>query len=210
MAYLLMHPTYLMFVFILLVALGAIATGMIRNRNFKKKQEIYQKFSQQNGLKLAFRNPKNFTLFGEYRGFSIRIEPYRELSQNPLSSKGVIFQLPLVNPHLKALRIVRKNEKYPWIQGFYPIDNPIQVNKQLGKDVTIQTNDMLFSSFILSEDLLIDLGVLFTRIDSGIIFIHNDMLGCIIPQYLYEKDMSTVWQLVIDLLCNMKDELMMK
>lgn len=199
-----------MLIIVVILALGAIATGILRNKRFRKKQNIYHQFTSKNHLKLAFRNPKNFTIYGEYRGFSIRVEPNRELKQNGNSSDGVIFQLPLVNPNLKAIRIVKKNNKYPWIQGLFPIDQVVAVKNTLGDEVIIQTNDMLFSSFLLSEDLLIDMGVLFTKLDAGIIFIHNDVLGCIIPHYIYENNMEEVWQRVMDILCDIKEELIMK
>jgi len=210
MSYVLMLPTSWMLVIIILLAIGTIAIGVIRNRRFKRKQDAYHTFADKNGLRVAFRNPHNFTIFGEYRGLSIRVEPHRGLIANPSSRKGVIFNLPLVNPNIKAIRIVKIGDKHPWINDLYPIDNPIFANKNLGDKVVIQSNDMLFSSFLLSDDVIIDLGILFNRIEAGIIFIYQDELGCVMPHFLFEPDMQATWQLVLDLLCDIKEELMMK
>ncbi|MEM6631754.1 MAG: hypothetical protein AAF694_18915 [Bacteroidota bacterium] len=189
------------------MALIVIAIGVSRNRSFKKKHDLFQKFAEENSLGLAFHNPFNFRFYGNDPKNTVRIEPYRGLVSGSNSVKGTIFTLSLINPELKTLKIFKLHEEYPWLSNLLPIDNAIQIKNNLGEKVQIQTNDMLFSSFLLSQDIIIDLGVLFNRIDAGVIYIYGDELGCIIPYFVYEEGMYNTWGKVLDLLLNLKAEL---
>ena len=207
MGFILFLGTYGTIAILLGMALIVIAIGVIRNRSFKKKHDIFEKFAAEKGLGLAFHNPFNFRFYGNDPKNSIRIEPYRGLVSGNNSVKGTIFTLSLINPELKTLKIFKLHDDYPWLSNLLPIDNAIKIKYNLGENVHIQTNDMLFSSFILSQDIIIDLGVLFNRIDAGVMYIYGDELGCIIPYFVYEEDMYNTWSKALDLLLNVKAEL---
>ena len=199
--------TFWTLVILVSMTLLVIGIGVIRNFNFKKKHDIFIRFAEKKGLGLSFHNPFNFTFFGKDPKNSLRIEPYRGLIAAQNSVKGVIFSLPIINPEMKALKIVKPHESYTWLTGIMPIDNALKIGHDLGQQVVMHTNDMLFSSYMLSQDIIIDLGVLFNRVEAGIVYVYGDKLGCIIPHFVYEDDMYDTWEKVVELLFNLKAEL---
>jgi len=207
MLYLPLIATYWTVSILLGMALIVVIIGILRNRSFKRKHDLFQKFADSHALGLAFQNPFHFTFFGNNNTLAYRIEPYRGLMGSGGAIKGAIFTLPLINPELKALKISKSHPEYPWIDSILPIDDPIKVGHVLGEGISITANDMVFTSFILTQDIIIDLGVLFNRVDAGVVFIYGDQLGCIIPHMLYEENMYETWEKALELLHSIKMEL---
>ncbi len=189
------------------MTLLVIGIGVTRNYNFKKKHDVFLRFAEDMSLGLSFHNPFNFTFFGKDPKNSIRIEPYRGLVNSQNSVKGVNFSLSIINPELKALKIVKPHDNYTWLTSIMPIDQALKIGHNLGEKVMMHTNDMLFSSYVLSQDIIIDLGVLFNRVEAGVVYIYGDKLGCIIPHFVFEDQMYDTWGKIVKLLFDLKTEL---
>ena len=143
---------------------GAFVIGMIRNRNFDKKEKLHQKLAQALGLSLSYQNQKDFTIYGYYRSYPLRIEG---ISINSPELKkpfhAVKCSISMVNPQLKILRIAKSHPEFELFENLVILDRPVHMPHNLGDWLDISTNDLMFGSILLSDDIKISLFEVFNH-----------------------------------------------
>ena len=192
-----------------LIALGVVLTGVIRNRNFSRKEKLHQQFSQKNDLQLAYIHERQFNMYGNYRGYPVLIESFSVAL--PTNKKNVLsavrFSIPVTNPMRKCIKAEKGFDLYPHLALLAPLDKGISVKHGMGDDITMATNDMLFSSRVLSEEVRISIYDAFKDQEAGILYLQDENLSFATPRLLVQEDCLPSWQKMLDLLCDIKDEL---
>jgi hypothetical protein len=195
---------------ILMVSLAAacVAIGVVRNRRYSRKEAQHRALATEYGLQIAYLNERDFSLYGHHRGYRLRIEA-GSLSL-PAQKKGqpvVRISLPMVNPNLKSLRILRESPAFPAFHAHGRIDRPLSLPEKVAPWLEITTNDSMFAGIILSEDVKISLFDVFNRLDTGLLLLQDEALTFITPELLLSEAVSEHYRRIITLLCDMKDEL---
>ncbi len=205
----LLLPNSFMLIIVISLTLLSIGIGVYRNRAFRKKEDQFGKLANSLGLKLAFTQPQQFTFYGDYRNYPVRIEPLA-LEQAD-RKKGKLWStkitLPMINPNLKILRVSKASALYSAFNDYMPYRDLQKISHQIAPWIDIHTNDPLFSHIVLSDDIKMDLVVNLKSVDSGIIYIMGDELGAILPFLIREDADSPKVANILDVLCNIKDEL---
>ena len=200
--------TPLFYLLITLLAAGSIAVGMSRNRRFQRHEQRHQAFAQAHHLRLAYASHQDFTLFGHYREYPLRIEPVPARPNLPPGKNSYLkASIPLVNPNRKALQI-RRSEGVPAdMLAWSTLDRPVRVAQDLGEDIQVLTNDPMFAGIILTQDVKISIYALFKQPEAGILLIEDESLLYLSPHFLTETRHADHLHQAISLLCDIKDEL---
>lgn len=189
--------------FVIVLVLGI---GLYRHRRFIYREKLYTNFSKKSGLNLTYSSEKDFLLFGPYKGFDLRVEPFITPLKR-LTNKAVKFSVNVNNPQLKSLRITNLPNEYQWMHYLAPVFDPV-IAHPLNSRLEIRSNDPGLTGYILSDDIQIDLVEIMNRIDAGILYIQGNILAFICPHFLFQHaDMPEVWAKIIHLLSDIKEEL---
>lgn len=192
-----------------ILAVVSVTAAIIRNRNFKKKQRLHQHLESKYGLSLAYASENSFTLFGKYQDYKLRIEPIEipdRMRETLLD--GLKISIPMVNPQRKLFRILRKEEGLPHLNLIAALDHPSFVPHDLGKWLEITTNDLVFASLILSDDIKISIYDTFNKLDTGgVLYIEDEELAFILPELLVDEEQLPIIEKMINLVVEVKDEL---
>ncbi len=191
----------------LLVA-SSITVGVIRNRRFRKKEEFHQETAARLSLDMAYASQTDFAFFGEYRGYAFRIEP---VNLAPPGSKTpswfLRLSIPMTNPLRKMIRISRRDLKASVLEQIIPMARPDSVSHDMESWLDIQTNDLMFSSVILSENVKISIHQAFRALSAGVLGVEDAELLCVFPGLLSDSDQQTNTLLAAEVMCDIKDEL---
>ncbi|MEL6629362.1 MAG: hypothetical protein AAFQ83_14715 [Bacteroidota bacterium] len=191
-----------------ILAIASVTAAIIRNRNFRKKEKLHEGLGETYGLSLAYASERSFTLFGTYQDYSLRIEPV----ELPNRSRETILEalkisIPMVNPQRKLFRAIKPLEELPHLDIIADLDQPSFVRHDLGEWLQITTNDLLFASLILSDDIKISLYDTFNKIDAGLVYIEDEELAFIFPELLTDPEQVASIEKMIQLIVDIKDEL---
>ena len=190
-----------------LLALGSIWVGFSRNRRFRRKENLHRELGRRHGLRLAYQSERDLTLFGTYRGYPLRIEAVPVRLNGEVVTTALQCSLPMVNPTRKALRIAKRSPALPAWDQVAVIDRPIHFRHDLGDWLEIQTNDFLFASRILSDNVKISLFEAFKPLEGAVLYVEDAALAFLSPQLMTTPEAQAQVQKAIDLLADMKDEL---
>ncbi|MEM6803330.1 MAG: hypothetical protein AAF696_18125 [Bacteroidota bacterium] len=114
----------------------------------------------------------------------------------------------MTNPLRKCLRILKTNPPNPDLAAIVPLDKLLTVKHDLGDYLDIHTNDLVFSSLILSENARISIHDAMSNIPgAAIMYIQDEELSCIVPSLLTRSDQLGKFHKIVDALADMKDEL---
>ncbi|WNJ18107.1 hypothetical protein [Pontibacter sp. G13] len=195
---------------IVLVILGLVAFVfvLIKNRQFAALHDLHETFAQRHSLKMAYADEHDFKIYGEISHYQMLIQPMLLLDPEQQDHTfGISFTIPMHNPNRKALRIFRTNSDHIHFKRVAVIDHALRVNHGIGDWLEIQTNDLLFSSIILSNDVKISLYEVFNQFDAAVLYIQDAEMTFVTPKMLkVEADME-IFDRVIALMVEMKDEL---
>jgi len=187
------------------ILLAVFAIAIIRHRRFQKRQELHGRLAADMGLKFTFQYPHQYRVYGNYKGYPISVFPIELLRESKDKVKYASkISIPMVNPNRKSIRIHPKGSE---LAQLIPIDQALKVKHPAQSWLSIDTNDFLFSSLILSDDIKISLGAFFQSLGKGIVYIQDDELACILPGLLQAEDQIAHYVSALDLLCEIKDEL---
>ncbi|MEL7340083.1 MAG: hypothetical protein AAGM67_06320 [Bacteroidota bacterium] len=187
---------------VVLVILIAILVGYRRHKRYGRWEKLHARFAKRRSLKHNFIHQDNFQFYGSYRDYKVQVKP--EKIDERLFSR---FCIEMINPNRKALRISRSNEAFPSLEKEAIIDHPFPIKHDIGEWLVMQTNDLLFSSLILSDDIRISLHEVFSKYEAALLYIYDEELVLLIPQTLeYEEDMIK-YEKALEILCDIKDEL---
>jgi hypothetical protein len=194
--------------FSILVIFLALAVGIIRNRAFSRKEKLHYRFAERHGLQIGYMNEENFTVYGKYRGYPVQIASVFLRSRHEKAGQTVVkCILPIVNPNRVALRAARRGPSAAALDEQAVIDRPQFVRHGIADWLEIQTNDMMFSSVILSEDVKITLYEVFSRLEAGLLCVYDEEMAFYLPLLLTSEEALETFSRALDLICDMKDEL---
>jgi hypothetical protein len=162
-------------------------------------------------MQLAYMNEQQAVWYGNYRGYALRIEtvliPVPGPRGRALHRPALRFALPMHNPSLKVLRIARRHPDASWLDAIALPDRLTPFPHGIAPWLDIQSNDMLFSSLILSDDLKISLYDVFSRLEAGLMCICDDEMRFFYPGLLPDSSDLSLMLKIADLLCDAKDQL---
>ncbi|MDX1909370.1 MAG: hypothetical protein SF053_20190 [Bacteroidia bacterium] len=179
-----------------------------RGQTFLQDEVRHQKLAQQLGVQLAWQSLREYTIFGTYRGYQIAIQPviYPVAGMSRLWM-GTRILLPMINPNRRALRISRHLVEHRVLERIAPLDKPLYFSHQIAPWLEITTNDMMFSSLILSEEIKITLYEVFSRLEAGVACIYDEELCFVMPGLIRHEEAADLCLRALNLLCDIKDEL---
>lgn len=187
---------------------GAFVVGMLRNRKFDRIENLHKSLARQLGLSISYLNQKDFTLFGKYRGYKVRIEGIKLPSEDRTETLPAIkCSVQMVNPQLKCLRVEKKAESFSYFNKLAFIPRPFNMNHNIGDWLSITTNDMMFASILLSDDLKISLFETFNPVENAILYIEGEEMVFLGLDLMEEQDRVNYYAGVLDLLADIKDDL---
>lgn len=191
-----------------LLALGSVLVGVLRNRRFRRKEKRHQALAAELGLQIAYLHERDFNLYGEHRGYPLRIEGTQLSLPGAQTARPVVkCTLPMVNPNRKGLRILRAHPEYPDVAAYQALDRPQAVRHQVADWLEITTNDLMFAGLILSEEVKISLYDAFHRLETGLLLLQDEELAFFTPELLLDDETTERYRRIVALLCDMKDEL---
>ena len=203
----LLLPNAWMWTVVIVLTVFSIGFGVYRNLRFRRIQMLHNRIANDIGLKLVYADARNFTLFGDFRSYPVRMEPISLVSDTKNPHWGIKISIPMVNPTLKALRIAKSSPSYPYLEQVGKVFRPVEVPHKIADELRIETNDFMFCHLILSDDVKMDLVVLFKALEAGVVYLQDDELSCVLPDLIRDQPHLQIYHTALELLCNMKDEL---
>lgn len=191
-----------------ILTLGSIVIGVIRNRRFKAAEDLHASLGRRLGLDIAYTSPIDYTLFGSHRGYPVKVQPINLAIPGTKQPKWFTkVHIPMINPVRKMLRISRRSDQFSELENLVQVARADSVSHDLEPWLDIQTNDLMFSSIVLSENVKISIHQVFRQLTSGLLYIEDDELSLVVPGLLgSEKEIEVVY-LAVQTLCDLKDEL---
>ncbi|MEO0897055.1 MAG: hypothetical protein AAFY71_11695 [Bacteroidota bacterium] len=202
-----MEPIYFIPFAIIFIG-GAFLIGFIRNRNFDRKEKLHKNLAVRLGLSLSYQSEEDFLIFGTYKDYKVRLETIEiRTRDNQDGIPALKWNIPMINPQLKILRIAKDNPSYPQLTSLAYLDRPVNMAHDLGEWLSITTNDLMFGSILLSDDLKISLFEVFNPIEGGLLYIDGEELAIVRPHLILKEEDMKWYQKGLDLICDIKDEL---
>ena len=198
------------FVAIAAVIVIGLTIAAIFIRKYHLKEKIHQMLSDNFGMRGSFINEKRFQLRGWADDYKLTIQSIRIPESEAAKEEGnaIKFALPMVNPMRKCLRIVKEDAQHPEISNYIPLDKLLVVKHDMGDWLKINTNDLVFSSLVLSENARISVHDALKNLPHGaIMYIQDEELACIIPSLLKKEAQLEGFYKIVNALKDMKDEL---
>lgn len=192
----------------IILTITTVAIGVIRNRRFKAIEDLHASLGKKLELDIAYASPKSYTLFGNHRGYVIKVIPLNLALPGTNEPKWFTkVTIPMVNPVRKMLRISRRSPSHSELESLVQVARVDSVSHDLEPWLDIQTNDLMFSSIVLSENVKISLHQIFNQLVSGLLYIEDDELAMVLPGLLRTEQEKELAYLGAQTLCDMKDEL---
>lgn len=192
----------------IVITLGAIAIGVIRNRRFKRLEQLHTDLASSLGLDTAFSSPSSYSIFGTHREYPVKISPLNlALPGNKEPVWVTKVSIPMVNPVRKMIRVARRSPDHDELESIVQVAKVDSVSHDLEPWLDIQTNDLMFSSIILSENVKISIHQVFRQLTSGVLYIEDDELAIVMPGLIKTTEQSHLASLGASTLCDIKDEL---
>ncbi len=190
------------FVLIFAVIGIAITVGVVRHRRFNRWEQLHRRLAHRRNLQYSFQHQNQFHHYGSYRNYRVEIRP--TLVDNSWFTR---FSIVMTNPNRKALKIAKAAAQFPSLDSLALIDHPFPIQHDLGDWLLMSTNDLLFSSLILSDDIRISLHELLSPLSAGLIYIYDEELSFLRPGLMEQETDLLLFEKSLDLLCDIKDEL---
>lgn len=194
--------TTITFIIIIAVILTASIIGYRRHQRYARWEKLHQRFATRKSLTLNFIHQNDFQFYGSYRDYKVNIKP--EVIDERLFSA---FTIEMINPNRKALRISKQHEAFPSLDQKAVIDNPFPIKHDIGKWLVMQTNDLMFSSLVLSDDIQISLHEIFSAYEAALLYIYDEELSLLVPKTLDREEDIALYEKALEVLCDIKDEL---
>ena len=179
---------------------------LYQNRGGSKIQYQLDQFAKDKDIKLSYSRRDDFLMYGKYKAFDLQIYPWQPPGFKP-SRPYLFFSVRMHNPMLKAVQVIKANPAFPEFHSTYFEKLPINYKHDFGPSIEIYTNDIMFSSILFSEDVKIDLGLAFQKLEAAAWFISGDTMGFIKPQDWDHSKITLYWDEILDLLTSVKEEL---
>ncbi|MDX2245508.1 MAG: hypothetical protein SF052_01930 [Bacteroidia bacterium] len=166
-----------------LVFAGALVIwGLSTHRKFTQLENLHREFARKMSLHIAYTHEKDFTIFGRFRDYPVKVTPFDKFTKPAC----LCFSIPMINPNLKWLKISKNLSGK--LDDLTQNDKSIIVNHPLSQDIRIETNDLMFSGLILSENVKISLHDTFKDLTEGLLYIEGETMNFILPRMLAGAD----------------------
>lgn len=198
------------YVWIILIACSALlGLGfLLQHFRYKRKARLHHQFADKVGLKLDYRNPQQFTFFGHYRDYPVRIQRLPGLAPGQKSSLSPIkFSITLNNPMRKCWVVEKPGDPSLSVQHWVVLNQSISIKHDLSEKLLISTNDMMLSARILSDNVKISVADTFRSLPAGLMYIQDEELVVLTQLGLQQEADLPLYKKMLDLLCDVKDEL---
>ncbi|MCB0837499.1 MAG: hypothetical protein KDD63_02855, partial [Bacteroidetes bacterium] len=193
----------LIFLFIAITLVGGLIYGVRQYRRFRFIENMHRNLAEKTGLHPAYLNERSFNIFGSYRGYPLKITPFMIVKQ----SLAVRFTIPMINPNLKWFSASKNLEAIPGFDQVTFHDKASDISQDIDPQIKIRSNDMIFSSLILSDNVKISIFEAFKDIPSGLLVIEDKEMYFILPGKIDNDVKISQSEKIINLMCDMKDEL---
>lgn len=191
----------ILFAVFIVAAVVLIATGLNLHRKFSQREALHRELARRMSLHIAFTSEKDFTVFGRFRDYPVKVIPFDKVTKPAC----LCFSVSMINPNLKWLKISKNlSEK---LNAITLNDKSVQVNHDLDKGIRMETNDMMFSGLILSENVKISIHDTFKELTEVLLYIEGENMNFVVPRQIHTEEDILLASKIIHLLCDMKDEL---
>lgn len=202
-----MDTIWFVIIAIILTA-GSITIGVIRNRRFKAAEDFHAQLAARLSLDTAYASPSSYSIFGTHRDYPTKILPVNLALPGSKGPKWFTkVTIPVINPIRKMVRISRRSDQFGELENLVQVARIDSVSHDLEPWLDIQTNDLMFSSILLSENVKISIHQIFSQLVSGLLYIEDDELSLLIPGLMNTQKEIDVVFLGAQTLCDVKDEL---
>lgn len=169
---------------------------------------MHEELSKVLGIELAYASPEQYSMYGSYRSYPIKIAP-RNLARPGTKEAAWYTQasIPMINPLRKMIRISKRSTHFREMESLVQVARPDSVHHDLPSWLDIQTNDLMFASVILSQNVKISIHQLFQEVEAGVLAIEDNSLMIIFPGLIQTAQRHRIWELATNTLCDIKDEL---
>lgn len=169
---------------------------------------IFQRFRFRNQMEdvaealggiLRYVRYNDFSITGGYRDMPFSITPIR----SGKDLLGLQIDIPMNNPNKKELRVLKFSNDNDWLRQHSGGSAHLQhIEHTLGGQLSLKTNDVIFSSAYLTEERKQAIAAAFAKLSEGLIFLHENELSFAIP--LARIGESDMYLNCLDALCDMK------
>ncbi|MEZ4774687.1 MAG: hypothetical protein R3D00_15995 [Bacteroidia bacterium] len=191
----------IVFVVCIVVVVALVIAGLSLQRKFTQKENLHRELARRLSLHIAYTSEKDFTIFGRFRDYPVKVIPFDKI----VKPACLCFSVPMINPNLKWLKISKNLSEN--LEAITQNDKSIQVNHDLDTDIRIETNDMMFSGLLLSENVKISIHDTFKEVTEAILYIDGENMNFVMPRQIKAEQDILLSTKIIHLMCDMKDEL---
>lgn len=184
----------------LLVLLGGLIWGLLAIRSFHQKRKPFELLAEQMGLELSYSSAIEFMLRGRYRGYPVTALAVQEETKD--GSQAVLYKasIPMINPQEKMLLVYTGKDRY---STRIDESRKIPLQETFAPPIQAFTNDLLFSSFVLTEPIRMKIEKVCSTFSDAGLFISEDELTFLANT---QKEADSI-QTLLDLLADIKDSL---
>ena len=147
---------------------------------------------------------------GAYRNYPLTLNPWipPQAPDQRRTEKGKWLRLdvPLSNPNNKYIRLSKGVQQLEWHTMFVHPDL-VQVKHGYGDDVSLESSDMVFSSYVMTEAVTARMGILIKETNQVVVAMQGDALFALVPNTLAD---AKAWKPIAEamtLLTDIKDAL---
>lgn len=192
---------------VVLIFVTALVYAWRRNQRYHKLESLHETLAFRLNSRLSYRDERNFLVYGDHRNYKFRMTPISEESgEHKVPLEGLRISIPMTNPNRKYLRVAKLGQAFGQAAS---VDKFFVVQHEAKEWLEILSNDMFFSSLLLTEDLKISLGAHFQKYN-GVLFIEDNEMVYVAPTPIREEEQIESIEAALRLMCDMKDELNVK
>ncbi len=184
----------------LLVLLGGLIWGLLAIRSFQQKRKPFEFLAEKLGLELSYNSATEFMLRGRYRGYPVTALAVQEETKD--GSQAILYKvsIPMINPQEKMLLVYTGKDRY---STRIDESRKIPLQETFAPPIQAFTNDLLFSSFVLTESIRMKIEKVCSNLSDAGLFISEDELTFLANA---QEDANSI-QTLLDLLADIKDSL---
>lgn len=187
--------------------LASLGIGIWRHRLFRYKERLHHQLAADLGLQVVYTREDSFRIFGHIKGYHLSVYPVvlRDAKGKP-TQPAIQLSIPMTNPQRKGWRVLKSHPDYPAYAQLGQPNRPMRVAQEL-PGLEISSNDLLFSSVVLSDDLKINIHNLFKQLPAAVLFIEDETLACYLPGHAVRPEVCQWVKEAAAILVDIKEEL---
>ena len=189
---------YLLIPLILIAGTIAMLAFFLLRR--KQARKPFEQVATSLGLDLTYSHPQDFMLSGWYRSYPLTLITLPIATQASPTLPCYKASVPMTNPQGKIFVVEKGSLRYDRELAAAPL---IPLKETFSPGLTGRSNDLLFSSVLLTEQVKATIERFFAGVYMGQLFIAGDELTVIVAN----EKRADLLPLCMDLLADIKDSL---